>query len=138
MTTLSACIISTHAAKPNGYCLVKIRGKTYYHHRLAYAASHGLPIAALLGKVVMHKCDTRNCINPDHLVLGTQQDNITDMIAKGRGARGEAHSVSKLTTIEVLAIRATIDKSYVELASAFGVRARTISDIKNRHTWKHV
>lgn len=54
-------------------------------HRLSYEQYRG-PIPA--GMVVMHKCDNRKCLNPDHLTIGTQADNLADCRAKGRWASG--------------------------------------------------
>ncbi len=59
------------------------RGPVVGAHRLAFAMGHGVDPA---GKVVMHTCDTRLCLNPEHLVLGTHKENTQDMISKGRGA----------------------------------------------------
>lgn len=53
-------------------------------HRLAYCEAHGLSLDDIAGKVVMHTCDNPRCINPDHLVLGTQAQNNADRHAKGR------------------------------------------------------
>ncbi len=60
---------------------VHIRYKNQYAHRVAYELATG-PIPE--GMVVCHRCDTPACINPDHLFVGTQQDNIADMHRKGR------------------------------------------------------
>jgi HNH endonuclease len=74
-----------------GYGIVGIghRGRTrVYVHRYAYERHHG-PIP--LGMLVLHTCDSRRCVNPRHLRLGTQQQNLADMVAKGRSCRGERH-----------------------------------------------
>lgn len=60
-------------------------GKNWRAHRLAYAMTNG-PIPA--GQVVMHTCDNRRCVNPAHLELGTQKQNLVDMALRGRNARG--------------------------------------------------
>ncbi|TXN22085.1 HNH endonuclease [Methylobacterium sp. WL19] len=71
-----------------GYGRFKVGGKLYSPHRLIYAMECG-PIKNAIGhhgSVVMHTCDNPACCNPAHLTLGTQQDNVTDMAVKGRGA----------------------------------------------------
>ena len=110
-------------------------------HRVAWILTNGQVPADLL---VLHKCDNRKCVNPDHLFLGTDQDNFDDMRAKGRerhvGATGEAHGHAKLTDEKVRAIR----KRYAELnsltkvAKEFGITFQNVSCIKNRKTWRHV
>jgi hypothetical protein len=65
----------------NGYGVFRWRGKPRKAHRVAYAIAHGYTPAGL---VVMHTCDNPPCVNPDHLVLGTQLGNVHDAITKGR------------------------------------------------------
>jgi hypothetical protein len=69
----------------NGYGLFRVRGKTRLAHRVAFAIEHGYTPA---GMVVMHRCDNPPCVNPDHLVLGTQRGNMQDAVAKGRSRNG--------------------------------------------------
>lgn len=114
-------------------------------HRLAYTVFVGeIPD----GKLVLHKCDNPACINPDHLFLGTQSDNIRDCVRKGRfkgglhrhGPRGENHPFSKITEADVLSIRSeyAAGARQVDLASKYGLHQTTISDIVRRKIWKHV
>lgn len=86
--------------------------------------------------VVMHKCDNRQCINIEHLQLGTQQQNVVDMFNKGRGVRrkGEEHPVSKLTEEQVLHIYKTRE-SAKDLALKYGVHISTIHYIRNGKNW---
>ena len=115
--------------------------QTRLAHRVAYAALVG----HIGDKLVLHRCDVRNCINPAHLFLGTNKDNTTDMIAKGRavftGPRGEAAGNSKLTESDVREIRARWDAG--ERAKALKKRFPMIAEnhfwkIGNRHRWAHV
>jgi DNA-binding transcriptional regulator YiaG len=80
-------------------------------------------------------------VNPDHLFLGTNQDNIDDMVSKARNKRGENDANSKLTAEQVRAIRqsfATGIQTQVEIAAAFNVNKITVFDIVHRKTWKHI
>ena len=65
----------------NGYGRVKVDGKAKRVHRVMWELRHG-PIPD--GMVVMHKCDNPKCCNPEHLELGTQRENVADMIQKNR------------------------------------------------------
>jgi len=106
-------------------------------HRLAYETFVG-PIPH--GLCVLHSCDTRLCMNPAHLFLGTKQDNSNDMIAKGRSVRGSDIHGSKLTVAAVTEIRgrlATGEKQDA-IAKAFGVSSSHISEIGNGKTWKWI
>jgi hypothetical protein len=90
--------------------------------------SVGTTLDAMKGKVVMHSCDNRACINPDHLVLGTQQSNCQDKLAKGRPNGGGAKKA--LTPEQVAEIRAdSITDQYV-LAKKYNVSQPTINNVK--------
>lgn len=73
---------------PGGYCKVSVSGNTRMAHQLAYEYAVG-PVPP--GMFVLHHCDNRTCVNPAHLFLGTHLDNMADMVAKGRQARGDSH-----------------------------------------------
>ncbi len=66
------------------YWAIRIKGKSILAHRISYCLEHGLDPKDIKGKVVRHECDNPKCINPDHLMLGTQYDNIQDKIRRGR------------------------------------------------------
>jgi hypothetical protein len=113
-------------------------------HRWMWEFIHG-PIPGDL--FVLHKCDNRKCVRPDHLFLGTHLDNSNDKIAKGRDVilKGTTNGRAKLTEADVLAIRAA--HTYVpgkrngavaRLACQYGVSESMISDIVRRKNWKHL
>lgn len=67
-----------------GYARMSVDRRTVFSHRAAFVAFHG-PIP--VGKIVMHRCDQRSCVNPAHLVAGTLSDNSRDCERKGRRPR---------------------------------------------------
>jgi hypothetical protein len=81
------CWLFAAGLNRKGYGVVGYRSWTWLAHRLMYAASFGDFDRRLF---VLHRCDVPSCINPAHLFLGTNEDNMKDMVTKGRQARGEA------------------------------------------------
>jgi hypothetical protein len=109
-------------------------------HRFAYRTLVG---AIPDGLYVLHHCDTRNCVNPQHLYVGTQKDNVADMWRRGRanhrGQRpGEGHSLAKLTWDKVIEIRRrrAIGETQQKLADEFGVGREQIAKIDRNERWK--
>jgi len=130
----SGCHEWTGRLQPNGYGQVHRGGKTVYAHRAAWEVANGqLPEGAF----VMHTCDNRRCVNPDHLRIGTFQDNMDDMTAKLRQAHGARNGHAKMSAEDVRAIRAA-DGSHTEIAKRFGVSQPLVSMIRARRIWKHV
>jgi hypothetical protein len=119
----------------SGYALFAVtHGKHILAHRYSYELEHG-QIAE--GLVVRHRCDVRHCVRPEHLVAGTQRQNVADTVARGRHAHGERTPISVLTEADVRAIRASTEGLW-KLAERFGVSATTIGSVRSRKTWKHV
>lgn len=77
-------ICTSHYQLPNGYYMIVRDRKKYLLHRYLYMNRHKLSEESMVGLVVMHICDNPKCINIDHLRLGTQKENMQDMVAKGR------------------------------------------------------
>ena len=140
---MSDCINWSKSLTHNGYGLTTRNNKTYRAHRLAYCDYHGIDHSDIKGQVVRHTCDNRKCINPEHLLIGTQQDNMDDMKKRNRTARGEAHGRAKLSEVDIKTIRDRyIRGSKVHglpaIAKDFGVAIPTVSKIINRHIWQSV
>ncbi len=104
-------------------------------HRLSYIVYKGqFPI----NNVICHTCDNPRCVNPNHLFSGTNQENLTDMVNKGRSYRGEKHYKTKLHISDVHNIRSRIGESPTKLGKEFGISDCSIRDIQKRRSWKHV
>ena len=91
--------------------------------------------------MVCHKCDVRSCCNPAHLFLGTNTDNMADMVTKGRSSRGEKNHFSKLTEAEVIRIKWLFAEGLAEtkeLAKMYGVTWRSIYRITAGECWGHI
>jgi len=88
---------------------------------------------------VLHHCDNPSCVNPDHLFLGTYQDNAIDAEQKGRLYHpvGEAHWWSKLKANDVRFIRNS-SLSSRKLAKLFGIGKSQVLRIKHNTTWRHI
>lgn len=92
--------------------------------------------------LVCHRCDNPSCVNPQHLFLGSNQDNVTDMMVKGRNkpVRGEQAKMAKLSEKDVLKIRALHEAGFVQrrIAEQFGVGFQAINKIVLRQRWVHL
>lgn len=108
-------------------------------HRYSYQISTGVDVS---GRVICHRCDNRRCVNPKHLFVGTQADNMQDMVDKRRSCYGTKNTNAKLTESKVVKIRelyATGRFSQNELANKFGIAShRTIASAISGRTWAHV
>ena len=124
--------------------------KTYknygiFYFKEKYRRAHRVCAEAKYGNidnvVVRHKCDNPICVNPNHLEVGTQKDNVQDMVSRGRARHGvslgESHGLSKLTEQQVLEIYNSTEYQRV-LAEKYNVGTTTISEIRRGLRWTHI
>ncbi len=122
-----------------GYGRISIAHKFHAVHRFSWELHNGKPVPE--GVLVCHRCDVPACVNPDHLFLGTVNDNVADRVTKGRTNHGEEHPNARLTDSDIVEIRQLYSSralTQVELAARFHVSSVAISCIVRRKTWKHV
>jgi hypothetical protein len=114
-------------------------GRMLDTHRVSWELHNG-PIPegeGYHGTCVLHRCDNRPCCNPNHLFLGTNDDNMADMVAKGRAhsLRGEANGNSKLTAAQVAEIRSATG-AQSRIAARFGISQALVSKIRRGENWQ--
>lgn len=108
--------------------------------RLSYFINFGIdPV----GFAVLHKCDNPSCVNPNHLFLGTNKDNTSDMIEKGRShdRKGSKNGMNKLNDDQIKNILkeySTGQFTQKEIGKKYGVVQQTIERIVNKKLWKHL
>jgi DNA-binding XRE family transcriptional regulator len=140
----SNCWNWTGTKDKNGYGSISVGGKKgQLTHRVSWQLYRGEIPEKTAGQktCVLHKCDNPSCVNPDHLFLGSQLDNIADRDNKNRhrALRGEDNGFSKLDSGQVEEIRrlySTKEFSQSSLARRFGVAQNTISGIVRGIAWK--
>ena len=131
------CWIWTGAKLPRGYGRFYYRGKPRYAHRVSIEILGGQ--CPRDDQVVMHSCDNPQCVNPEHLSIGTQTDNMRDAAAKGRTVNvndwsGNNNPKSKLSTDQVREIqrRLSLGERPVDLSIEFGVTRTRVSQLRPR------
>jgi hypothetical protein len=126
----------TGALKKEGYGMFNCAGKTRHSHRISLVLFLGRELTGC----VLHSCDNRRCVNPNHLREGTLAENSAEMVAKGRQKHGSLCSWSKLTEDQVRQIKTRLLAGEVgaSLAREFGVDKNLIYRIRDGRVWKHV
>lgn len=134
----SGCWLWLLQTNLSGYGVERVNYKLELAHRRAYEGAKG---AIPVGMFVLHGCDTRSCVNPDHLRVGTHGDNMEDMKRRGRGRTGpqagEHNPQARLTWSKVSRIRNLGDSlSKTDIGRRFGVSRRCVGLILDGHRWK--
>ena len=132
---------NSHCTDGHGYPHCGINYKTIKVCRVMYEKAYGrIP----KGLCVLHKCDNRKCINPEHLFIGTKDDNNKDKMRKGRQSHygpslpGEKHGMAKLTEKQVIEIRNMEGLLHREIAEIYGIKKSQVSNIRLGISWKYL
>lgn len=132
----SGCWLWLGAREASGYGQFSVGRRRMRAHRMAWILYRGdIP----LGKFVCHHCDVPECVNPDHLFLGTPQENSNDMKRKGRHRRGEQHHAARLTQNQVDEIRKLLKEGKLlqkEIAALYGICPEAVGNIKRGKNWR--
>lgn len=136
----SGCKLWLGNTDKKGYGRITHRGRKCFVHRLVKMMQLGISLSP--EQLVLHKCDTPLCCNPEHLFVGTKSDNAQDMIRKGRDSYrlGEANHSAKCKTADVIRIKSlkASGLSCRAVAEAVGVTTSIVENISCGRTWKHV
>ena len=146
MGVQETCILYTKTKLTNrGYGRFRYKGRMVLAHRLEYCKANKLDLEDIDGLVVRHKCDNPQCINPDHLEIGTQADNIRDMNERGRQVtvHGVDSPHAKLSECDIVYIRQNAKAGCRQYGYSALARRFKISDVMVRlialgKQWKHV
>lgn len=120
--------------KDTGYGQFNKIGRMKSTHRVSWELYRG-EIPA--GMHVLHKCNNRVCVNPGHLYLGSNAQNVADMIKAGRVARGERSGRSKLREVDVIEIFFS-DGTEEEVSKKYGISAANVGHIRRGTSWSHI
>lgn len=142
-TRTETCWIWNRLHKGRRYGQFRVGNKMMAAHRVSWTLHVGeIP----KNIIIRHKCDNPRCVNPEHLELGTQQDNMKDMTSRNRQSKGEHRPNSKLLDAQIIEIRqlyATGLYSCADLAILYSLpvyqrSCSTIRSIVSRKTWRHL
>lgn len=130
-------ICTSHHKDKDGYPRAVRNGKKQHLSRYIYSISNNN--INIDGMQIRHTCDQPRCINPNHLVIGTNDDNVCDRQDRNRQAKGENNGWSKLTNDQAKDIKYNhADKSTSELASMYGVGYDCIRQIRIGKNWSWI
>lgn len=127
------CWVWTASKPRGGYGAFTFLGTYWMAHRYSWVLHN--PDQLLGDKKVLHRCDNPPCCNPNHLFLGTTQDNSDDMVAKKRHVFAEGHPMAKLNWDKVHYVRTVQGKTQKEIAEIVGVTQAVVSKIQLGVIW---
>lgn len=125
------CWTWTASKNHGGYGQFGANGKGYISHRVSWSISNGdIP----KGMLICHHCDNPPCVNPDHLFLGTYQDNMDDKMRKGR------HGTQKVRTrdIPIMMMCRRKGMEYSDIADLFSLSTSTVNNILIGRAWSSI
>lgn len=130
------CWLWTGAKNDQGYGQIKGNRKLIYAHRYSLYLKTGI----FPKLFVLHLCDVPHCVNPDHLREGSQQENMTDAVNKGRHAIGSRNGHAKLSESLVVAVWNRLEggEKQASIARSLNISSSAISHMVNGNTWRHV
>jgi hypothetical protein len=142
----SGCFEWSGAKQANGYGRFRAFGKSMYAHRFSALLKFGIVRSDL---DVCHSCDNRNCVNPEHLFIGTRKENMEDCVSKGRQAKGdklsgfrcgESSPFAKLNAAQALMVRSMKSAGIKTraIAAEFNITTDNVRRIVRRDTWKEI
>jgi len=128
----------TDLSSPRGYPRIGYNHKTRKVSRIMFELHKGeIP----QGMFICHKCDNRGCVNPEHLFLGSHEDNMADMVRKNRQAKGSNQGSAKLTEEQVAEIKRLLAEGKLtqrQIGEMFGICQTHVSSIKLGTKWNHI
>lgn len=137
----NGCLLWQGCVNDKGYGFIRHNHKSIGTHRAMWFVTNG----EWSKKLILHKCDVRNCININHLFEGTAQDNTDDMMKKGRYHQynlpvGSQKPGTKIDEAQALEIKKLLAKKItaIEIAKRLNTTIHIVYDIKRNRTWKHV
>ncbi len=140
---LDDCWLWTGTKGHHGYGMMSVGSKrdksrrNVFAHRLSYELHYG-PIPS--GAVIRHTCDNPSCVNPGHLIVGSHQENMRDMVSRNRQTLGTKNPQARITADDVRQIRALAASGtiHAEIAPRFGITRSAVTMIVERKRWAHV
>lgn len=135
---ITGCWLWFASKDQKGYGKIRHGAVSLRAHRVSYELRFGkIPEGdGHHGTCVLHKCDNPSCVNPDHLFLGSNLENIIDMRQKDRDSKGESRYNAKLTERDIVAIKNDTRYQW-QIAADYGINQSQVSRIKGAKRWAH-